>query len=78
MSRFYIRIGGENKGPYKLDQLKQQPVTESTYVWSDGMADWLQAGEVHELRTLFHTESAADEQSPFASSTPQSSSSSPA
>ncbi|MGY8769352.1 MAG: DUF4339 domain-containing protein [Pirellulales bacterium] len=76
MSRFYIRIGGENKGPYKLDQLKQQPVTESTYVWTEGMADWQQAGEVHDLKTLFHTDS-SDEHSPFASDAKSSSSSSP-
>ena len=41
--KFFIRIEGEQRGPYELNQLVKAGVTPDTYVWTKGMADWEQA-----------------------------------
>lgn len=55
--QYYIGINGQQYGPYdwnKLQQLVQQgQLTQQSYVWKNGMAQWEFAGNVTELAPLF-------------------------
>lgn len=51
MSEYYILNGSEQQGPYTIDQLKGR-VTPQTYVWREGLADWIQAINLPELSGL--------------------------
>ena len=52
-TKYYIRIKGEQRGPFPLDQLPQEGVRPSTYVWCDGMDNWEKAEDVAEICRLF-------------------------
>lgn len=52
-TKYYIRIKGEQRGPFPLDQLPQEGVRPTTYVWCDGMDDWEKAENVAEICRLF-------------------------
>lgn len=49
---FYVIINDEQQGPYTLDQLAALDITPSTEVWTQGMPDWQQAGDVAALTQL--------------------------
>lgn len=55
--QYYIGINGQQYGPCdwnKLQQLVQQgQITQQSYVWKNGMAQWEFAGNVAELAPLF-------------------------
>ncbi len=55
--QYYIGINGQQYGPCdwnKLKQLVQQgQLTQQSYVWKNGMAQWATAGAVAELAPLF-------------------------
>lgn len=55
--QYMVGINGQQMGPYDwtlLQQLVQQGLlTHQTYVWKQGMPQWLMAGEVQELTPLF-------------------------
>lgn len=55
--QYYIGINGQQYGPcdwQKLQQLVQQGLlTQQSYVWKNGMAQWELAGNVAELAPLF-------------------------
>lgn len=55
--QYFIGINGQQYGPYdwnKLQQLVQQgQLTQQSYVWKNGMAQWEFAGNVAELAPLF-------------------------
>ena len=55
--QYYIGINGQQYGPCdwnKLQQLVQQDqLTQQSYVWKNGMAQWEFAGNVAELAPLF-------------------------
>lgn len=58
---FYIDENRQQQGPIDLVKFLKtgtycgsRPFTENTYVWKEGMADWMRAGEVTELRNLFY------------------------
>ena len=55
--QYYIGINGQQYGPCdwnKLQQLAQQDqLTQQSYVWKNGMAQWEFAGNVAELAPLF-------------------------
>lgn len=55
--QYYIGINGQQYGPcdwQKLQQLVQQgQLTQQSYVWKNGMAQWEFAGNVSELAPLF-------------------------
>lgn len=55
--QYYIGINGQQYGPcdwQKLQQLVQQgQLTQQSYVWKNGMAQWEFAGNVAELAPLF-------------------------
>lgn len=51
---WYIWIDKKTEGPYSVFQLKRDyRFTPETWVWREGMNEWLKAGEVEELRPLF-------------------------
>lgn len=52
MSEYYILNGSEQQGPYTIDQLRGR-VTPQTYVWREGLADWVQAINLPELSAVF-------------------------
>ena len=51
MSEYYILNGSEQQGPYTIDQLRGR-VTAQTYVWREGLADWVQAINLPELSVV--------------------------
>lgn len=57
--QYYIGINGQQYGPCdwnKLQQLVQQgQLTQQSYVWKNGMAQWEFAGNVAELAPLFQS-----------------------
>ncbi len=54
---YHVEVGGRSTGPYTVQQLQSGvaagQVTASTLVWSTGMAEWAQAGQVPALASLF-------------------------
>ena len=52
-----IAINGQQSGPYTMQQMQQLVqnghLTQNTYVWRQGMANWELAGTVAELSQLF-------------------------
>lgn len=54
---FHIHMNGQQMGPYGMDVLKQGvgsgQFTRETMVWREGMPQWIQAGSVPELASLF-------------------------
>ncbi|MFP4687928.1 MAG: DUF4339 domain-containing protein [bacterium] len=52
MNQWYVYLDDEVKGPYELAQLKEL-ISESTLVCPAGSEDWVKAGEVEALQSLF-------------------------
>lgn len=54
---YMLAVNGQQAGPYnwaQLQQLVQQgQLTQQSYVWTQGMANWTLAGQVAELAPLF-------------------------
>jgi hypothetical protein len=57
MMQYYLNINGQNIGPCNMQQLQQMvqsgQLTQQTYVWKQGMANWDFASNVQELSMLF-------------------------
>lgn len=55
--QYHVSINGSQSGPFNMQQLAQMvqngQLTQQTYVWKQGMANWELAGNVQELVTLF-------------------------
>lgn len=55
--QFMIAINGQQNGPYNIQQIQQMAqmgqINQQTYVWKQGMTQWLAAGQVPELASLF-------------------------
>lgn len=49
---FYVFINDSQQGPFTLDQLASLDITPETEVWTEGMDDWKQAGDVPALTSL--------------------------
>jgi len=54
-TQWYLSRDGQNFGPFPVDQLSQNGLTPSTYVWRNGMSGWLAASQVPELTFLFNS-----------------------
>ena len=54
---YMVATNGQQSGPYNMQQLQQLAqngqLTSQTYVWKQGMANWIPAGQVQELANLF-------------------------
>lgn len=61
---YYIDQAGQRQGPLEPEHLRGI-ITPNTLVWTSGMANWLPAGQVGELASLFGTtQSASDAPEP--------------
>ncbi|MDD2961097.1 MAG: CD225/dispanin family protein [Muribaculaceae bacterium] len=56
--QYWAVIDKERKGPMSLEELTNLALTPNTYVWRDGLTDWIKAKDLSELEGLFvnHTE----------------------
>lgn len=52
MKEYYIHNGKDNRGPFNIEELKDQKITKDTPVWSNDMQNWKKAGEVDELKSI--------------------------
>lgn len=57
--QFYYSDGAGQHGPFKPDQLKGKGIAANTPVWYDPLPKWTTAGEVHALKDIIGTASAA-------------------
>lgn len=55
--QYMVGVNGQPQGPFDWNQLKQLvmqgQLTQQSYVWKQGMAQWALAGQVQELLPLF-------------------------
>ncbi len=55
--QYHISVNGAQAGPFNMQQMAQMvqggQLTQQTYVWKQGMANWELAGNVQELAPLF-------------------------
>lgn len=55
--QYSISQNGQQSGPHSFSELQmfvtQGKLTKETYVWKQGMSDWILAGQVNELSSLF-------------------------
>ena len=57
MEKYYIVIEDQQKGPYTLEELKEQEISSSLLVWNESMEDWTEARNVSELKDIFQKNS---------------------
>lgn len=50
---YFAMIDGQQRGPYKLEELPDAGVRPDTYVWCKGMADWEKAEDVADICRLY-------------------------
>lgn len=51
---YYIDAASkQQRGPIVIGDLSRHSIARNTMVWRSGMADWVEAGDVEELRFLF-------------------------
>lgn len=52
-ARWFVVLDGERRGPLELAEVRRHvvagSVTDSTWVWADGMPEWRRAGDVPAL-----------------------------
>jgi len=66
---YYFAEGGEQRGPFELEQLTAQGLKPEALVWHDGMTDWKPARELPELAGLFTPQQPAVTVTPVSVST---------
>ncbi len=56
-AQFYVTVNGQQAGPLSLEQIRQMisqgQVKPNTYVWKQGLANWVPANQVPEIAGLF-------------------------
>jgi hypothetical protein len=53
MTYYFIKDGDNETGPFTVQQLKLKLIQKDTLVWSAGIQEWTNAGQVYELKELF-------------------------
>ncbi len=53
MAQYYYTDGKERFGPFSMEELKDKNITESTFVWKEGLPDWVPARNLRDLESLF-------------------------
>lgn len=51
--QYWVHISGVQRGPMQIEELIRMGITAETYIWREGLADWVQAREVPELAGFF-------------------------
>lgn len=56
-SQFWVAINGQQAGPYDMATIQQmiasQQIARDTLMWKQGMANWVEAGEINEINGFF-------------------------
>ena len=52
MASYYIIEDNRQAGPFTLDQLMSRAIGYDTSVWTEGMPNWVPAGEIPELQQM--------------------------
>lgn len=56
-SMYFVNINNQQAGPFSVQQLMQMAasgqITAQNYVWKQGMPQWVHAGQVTELQSIF-------------------------
>jgi membrane protease subunit (stomatin/prohibitin family) len=59
MTQYLISENGQQAGPFNMQQLQQMVMNNqlltNTYVWKQGMQNWVEAGQVLELQSMFNS-----------------------
>jgi len=57
VTQYLLSVNGQQAGPFNMQQLQQMvmngQLVNNTYVWKQGMPNWVEAGQVMELQSLF-------------------------
>lgn len=52
MKLYYFAEGGQEKGPFTIEELKGHKIKSSTLVWTEGMDEWEKGGSIPELSKI--------------------------
>jgi len=53
MREYYYTDGTNRYGPMSIEELKSKGIKSDTYIWYEGLENWIIASEVPELKELF-------------------------
>lgn len=53
MKQYYFSDGQERFGPFSFEELRNQSISKDTLIWHEGLDEWIKAGDLPELTTLF-------------------------
>lgn len=53
MKYYFINPSNQQEGPIDVCEFAAHGVTDQTFVWCEGMAEWKRAGDCDELRSFF-------------------------
>ena len=53
MTYYFIKDGDTELGPFTIQQLKSRLIKKETLVWFAGIEEWINAGQVYELKEIF-------------------------
>ena len=67
---YFIAFNGQQQGPFTIEALRSQHITPETLVWAQGMSNWMPAGQVGELQSLFMGQPAGQPQYQQAATAP--------
>ncbi len=59
MAQYYLAVNGQQLGPFEVNQLIPNGMTQNTMVWTEGMPSWAPAASVPDLAQLFMAPPAA-------------------
>ena len=59
VTQYLLSVNGQQAGPFNMQQLQQMVMNgqlqSNTFVWKQGMPNWVEAGQVMELQSLFNS-----------------------
>lgn len=59
VTQYMLAVNGQQSGPFNMQQLQQMVMNDqlltNTFVWKQGMQNWVEAGQVMELQSLFNS-----------------------
>lgn len=53
MKYYFINTANQQEGPIDVHEFASHGVTDQSFVWREGMADWKRAGDCDELKSFF-------------------------
>lgn len=59
VTQYLLSVNGQQAGPFNMQQMQQMVMNgqllTNTFVWKQGMQNWVEAGQVMELQNLFNS-----------------------